>query len=1086
MHQIERTELERFFELSLAIGTSLHAQENARVFLSKLVESTSLTFAGLWLRSPYGAYQLEFAYPEQDDNQTALIPEDHNTPKALETQPFFTEVLTNEAPEQPFVYSDHLGGGAYGYFQLPVFSFVQIFEAGRKRPFELNSMQELAKLIVKFGISMDACMVHARLREQQQLVNQVQGQLENSVAQYSDLFENMSDSLVILNETDHIIKANRAAEALLDIGSSQSGAAPSRHKLTDFIHPEDRDKFEYFLQKLLDFESDRNFRCRILTSGQLERYVAFNSSLIRSVSGHRAGSRHIVRDITSQYTYENRLSQLNTQLSALVANLQAAILFEDTGRKTLLVNKVFCELFRIPYTPEDLIGVEASILLQEVAQQHTQPEAFQEWARQTLEARALSTDQKFTMPDGKILCFDAIPVNAGAEELGLLWQCHDITARETAKARLQESEERYRGILENMELGLLELDEHGIITRAFDRFCTMLGYEEAELTGRRPGDIFVASAEIYRDEQYRAERAASEAVIYEQQFTRKDGNVIWAIVSSTPILDRRGQLKGYIGIHYDITERKQLEERLQAAKNRAEKAIQAERQFLANMSHEIRTPMNAVIGMTHLLLNTQPTPEQRDYLESLKFSADSLLSLIDNILDLSKIEASQLSLESSPFSLRRILNNLKQSFQLKVKDKPVSVNLDLDEQIDRQLIGDPTRLSQIFTNLLGNAIKFTSQGTIGIKARVTERTDTHMNLQFTVFDTGIGIASEKLEYVFQSFKQADSDITRKYGGTGLGLSIVRQLVELMGGDIRVESELGKGTAFIFNLSLPVSEKEDNSQGATPLTNAGHNKGLLRSLWVLLVEDNPMNQKLASHILKAWGCHFEVANDGEEAIEKSRKRHFDIILMDIHMPKLDGCEATAQIRADEQNINQNTLIIGLTAAAMLDEKQRAIESGMNQFITKPFSPSALSELILNSLQLSHSSEKKQLDMNTEHENNPTPVSVDLAYLNEFSGGDKGFIREIIQTFLQEAPGNIARLSEGLGQEDWDTVYRAAHQLKPNYMMLGMPAQQEAALSVEKLAKSKPQKTEIDEMVTQLIADTRKAFPLLEEKLSELEA
>lgn len=300
-----------------------------------------------------------------------------------------------------------------------------------------------------------------------------------------------------------------------------------------------------------------------------------------------------------------------------------------------------------------------------------------------------------------------------------------------------------------------------------------------------------------------------------------------------------------------------------------------------------------------------------------------------------------------------------------------------------------------------------------------------------------------------------------------------------------ESELGKGTTFIFKLSLPISEKADNSQVAAPSGNAGH-KGLLRSLWVLLVEDNPMNQKLASHILKAWGCHFEVANDGEEAIEKSRKRHFDIILMDIHMPKLDGCEATAQIRADKQNINQNTLIIGLTAAAILDEKQRAIESGMNQFITKPFSPSALSELILNSLQLSHSSEKKQLDMNVEHENNPTPVSVDLTYLNEFSGGDKGFIREIIQTFLQEAPRNVARLSEGLGQEDWDTVYRAAHQLKPNYMMLGMPAQQEAALSIEKLAKSGPEKTEIDEMITRLVADTRKAFPLLEEKLSELEA
>jgi PAS domain S-box-containing protein len=1085
MHQIERTELERFFELSLAIGTSLHAQENARFFLSKLVESTSLTFAGLWLRSPSGAYQLEFAYPEQADHTSAVVSEDHSTPKTLEDRPFFTKVLSKKTEEEPFVYSAHLGKGAYGYFQLPVFSFVQIFEADREQPFELNSMQELSKLIVKFGISMDACMVHARLREQQQLVSQVQGQLEKSVAQYSDLFENMSDSLVILNKTDHIEKTNRSAQALLDIAADQSGTAPSRYKLTNFIHPDDRDKFEYFLQKLLDFESDRNFRCRILTSGQLERYVTFNSTLIRDINGHRAGSRHIVRDITSQYAYENRLSQLNTQLSALVANLQAAILFEDTERKTLLVNRVFCELFKIPYAPEDLIGVDATILLQEVALQHTEPEAFQNWTSQTLKAGVLSTDQKFTMPDGQILCFDAIPVHSGTEHLGLLWQCHDITARETAKTRLQESEERYRGILENMELGLLELNEQGLITRAFDRFCTMLGYEESELTGRKPEDIFVTSPEIYRDELYRAERAASEAVIYEQQFMRKDGSTIWAIVSSTPILDRRGQLKGYIGIHYDITERKQLEERLQAAKNRAEKAIQAERQFLANMSHEIRTPMNAVIGMTHLLLNTQPTPEQRDYLDSLKFSADSLLSLIDNILDLSKIEASQLSLESSPFSLRRILNNLKQSFQLKVKDKPVSVNLDLDEQIDRQLIGDPTRLSQVFTNLLGNAIKFTSRGTIGIKARLTKRTDTHMSLQFTVFDTGIGIAKEKLELIFQNFKQADSDITRKYGGTGLGLSIVKQLVELMGGKIWVESEPGKGTAFIFNLSMPMSEQSDEGQEATPIGQAVH-QGLLRSLWVLLVEDNPMNQKLASHILKDWGCHFMIANDGEEALEKTRQQHFDIILMDIHMPKLDGCQATAQIRAEEGNPNQHSLIIGLTAAALLDEKQRAIEAGMNEFITKPFSPAALSKLILNSLQLSHSTSKKQLAMNTEHDNSQAPVKVDLTYLHEFSGGDENFVKEIVETFIQEAPENIAKLSEGLIQEDWDTVYRMAHQLKPNYMMLGMSAQQETALSIEKIAKTAPAKDQIDQQINQLVTDTEKAIPLLREKLSKLQA
>jgi PAS domain S-box-containing protein len=1086
MHQIERSELERFFDLSLAIGTSLHAQENAKAFLGKLVELTNLSFAGLWLRVPQGhSYSLEFSYTSQSHALLNEIDEHHPVPKKLEESAFFTEVLTDSTDPSNFIHSQYLGAGAYGYFQLPVFSFVQIFEPLRNSPFDETSMRELSKLIVKFGISMDACMVYAHLRDQQQLTNQVQDQLEKSVAQYSDLFENMSDALLILDGEHQIVQTNRAAQDLLDIKPGSNGKPTQQLGLTQFIHPEDRDKFNYFLRKLLNYESDRSFQCRILTKDLVERVVAFNSSLIRNLSGHQSGSRHMVRDITSQMLYENRLSKLNTHLKALVSNLQAAILFEGTERKVLLVNEVFCKRFNIPYYPGDLMGLKAQVLLQEVTQQHAQPADFQEWAERVLDTRQISIGQKFTMPDGQILCFDAIPVYSDQEYLGLLWQCHDITARETAQARLQESEERYRGILENMELGLLELDENGIITRAFDHFCEMLGYEEFELVGKKPSDVFIASAEIYNTRQQKAKHASSESGIYEQQFTRKDGTKIWAIVSSTPILNRKGQVGGYISIHYDITDRKELEHHLEAAKNRAEKAMKAERQFLANMSHEIRTPMNAVIGMTHLLLDTRPTPEQKDYLESLKFSAGSLLSLIDNILDLSKIEAHQLTLELAAFSLRNMLTNLKQSFQFKVKDEPISVDLDLDEELNQLLIGDPTRLNQIFTNLLGNAIKFTSRGTIGIKVRILKQRETHMDLQFSVFDTGIGIAPEKLNLVFKNFKQADSEITRKYGGTGLGLSIVKQLVELMGGEIWVESEVGKGTDFFFNLSLPTSEQADNQQLAVSLS-PNHHKGLLRSLWVLLVEDNPMNQKLASHILKQWGCHFEVANNGLEAVQKTQERHFDIILMDIHMPVMDGCEATARIRKDEGNLNSTSQIIGLTAAAMLDEKKRAIEAGMNEFVTKPFSPTTLAELILKSLQMNTLPQKKKMTMNPEQEKKPSPITINLAYLNDFSGGDKGFIKEIIQTFLQEAPTNIEQLAEGLRNKDWDTVYRMAHQLKPNYMMLGMSAQQELALSVEQMAKTASEESEIETMAAQLIADTQHAFPLLREKLTELEA
>ena len=361
-----------------------------------------------------------------------------------------------------------------------------------------------------------------------------------------------------------------------------------------------------------------------------------------------------------------------------------------------------------------------------------------------------------------------------------------------------------------------------------------------------------------------------------------------------------------------------------------------------------------------------------------------------------------------------------------------------------------------------------------------------MKLQLTVFDTGIGIKPEKVDLVFQNFKQADSAITRKYGGTGLGLSIVKQLVELMGGQIWVESEYGKGTAFIFDLSFPLSDLPDDQSTQNSIADASNEKRL-QSLHILLVEDNQMNQKLAGHILDAWGTSFKIANDGLEAVEMTQQESFDIILMDIHMPNLDGCEATAQIREDQNNLNQDTLIIGLTAAAMLDEKKRALEAGMNEFITKPFSPTALSKLMLKSYKGNLIPTEILPEMKEENqEQKSNAITVDLEYLNEFSGGDQDFIKEILSTFLTDAPVSIDNLAEGLAQENWDTVYRMAHQLKPNFLMLGMPAQQELALTVEQMARKGEEQETIRKLATKLITDTRNAFPVLEEIIEGLPA
>ena len=395
----------------------------------------------------------------------------------------------------------------------------------------------------------------------------------------------------------------------------------------------------------------------------------------------------------------------------------------------------------------------------------------------------------------------------------------------------------------------------------------------------------------------------------------------------------------FSGFIRDITDRKKAEQELISAKQEAEQAQLAEQQFLANMSHEIRTPMNAVIGMTHLLYETNPTEAQKEYLDSLRFSADSLMGIISNILDLSKIEANEIEFEQRTFNLLELLKSLQQTFQFKVREKPISVVLDYDPKIKNHLIGDSVRLNQILTNLLGNASKFTHKGTIGVKAKLVAATGGQYIIQLQVHDTGIGIEKENVEKIFENFKQADVKITRKFGGTGLGLTIVKNLVELQGGSIEVESSEGQGS--VFNIVLPfkdsgvlqteVSIKEDSEH---------HISEVLKETSILVVEDNPMNQKLISKILELWKCDFEIASNGFLAIEKTKEKKYDIILMDIHMPEIDGCETTKKIRSDSENKNQNTTIIALTAAALLDEKNRALESGMNDFLTKPFSPKQL--------------------------------------------------------------------------------------------------------------------------------------------------
>ena len=409
----------------------------------------------------------------------------------------------------------------------------------------------------------------------------------------------------------------------------------------------------------------------------------------------------------------------------------------------------------------------------------------------------------------------------------------------------------------------------------------------------------------------------------EEDFTQNDLNFIQLLAN-------------WIG---SVLERSINEKKILEAKDAAEKASLAKAEFLSTMSHEIRTPMNAVIGMTHLLLQDEPRADQIENLHALKFSGENLLALINDILDFSKIEAGGIEFESTPFSIHDMARSIKQAMAFKVEEKGIALKVVLDNALPETVIGDPARLSQILNNLVSNAVKFTLQGHVEIKVQVINKTKDSVDLYFSVSDTGIGINTENIDKIFDSFSQASSDVTRKFGGTGLGLTITKRLLELQGSHIQVESQSGKGTKFYFTLGFKIGQPSE-SRGNRWQINAETGQGSLQGVRILLAEDNAMNVLVASKFLNKWGVDLKVAENGKIAVKKVKESVFDLVLMDLQMPGMDGYQACIEIKKN----NPDLPIIALTASATTETQEKVFRAGMSDFITKPFNPNELFQVI----------------------------------------------------------------------------------------------------------------------------------------------
>ncbi|WP_163407243.1 GAF domain-containing hybrid sensor histidine kinase/response regulator [Flavobacterium ajazii] len=442
---------------------------------------------------------------------------------------------------------------------------------------------------------------------------------------------------------------------------------------------------------------------------------------------------------------------------------------------------------------------------------------------------------------------------------------------------------------------------------------------------------------------------------------------------------------------------------LNAQKKIAERAVLAKDSFLANMSHEIRTPLNAVIGFTELLSQTDLNNTQLDYVESVQTAGENLLLIINDILDLSKIESGNLAIEAEPFNLKKTLKHVYNLLKVKVP-KDVEFNLYLDAEMPDMVIGDQGRLNQILVNLTGNALKFTEDGDVTISVKKVEDTDDFYTLRFSVKDTGIGIPEDKLKTIFERFTQAEESTTRKFGGTGLGLSIVKQLVELQKGEIQVKSKPGRGSEFSFTLIY----KKANTAEIKVNKVSDNNLGKLK---ILLCEDNPLNQKLAKSVISNFGFELDIAENGEEGIELLSKNEYDLVLMDLQMPVKDGYQTTEYIRNE---MKLAIPIIAMTAHSLVGEQERCYKAGMDAYVPKPFKQAVLLKAI-----------KTVMSKDFEH---GYKRKINFSFLDEMGGGDADFKKEMISLFIDKIPNQAAQLDEAFKNNDYDTVKKLAHHMK----------------------------------------------------------